>query len=80
EFRYQRFKHRPQFLADSSSRHAPHDTVCLAPCPVVLAALSQNGLTGRWEVPTSQQAARAQKMFDELGIKNITVRVVKNGG
>ncbi|MHA6878360.1 hypothetical protein ACQUKJ_24300, partial [Ralstonia pseudosolanacearum] len=36
---YQRFKHRPQFLADSSSRHAPHDTVCLAPCPVVLAAL-----------------------------------------
>ncbi|MDO3619371.1 hypothetical protein Q3O97_26520, partial [Ralstonia pseudosolanacearum] len=25
--------------ADSSSRHAPHDTVCLAPCPVVLAAL-----------------------------------------
>ncbi len=42
--------------------------------------LSQNGLTGRWEVPTSQQAARAQKMFDELGIKNITVKVVKNGG
>ncbi|WP_223270527.1 hypothetical protein, partial [Ralstonia pseudosolanacearum] len=36
-----RFKHRPQFLADSSSRHAPHDTVCLAPCPVVLAALSR---------------------------------------
>uniref|UniRef100_UPI001FFABB55 hypothetical protein n=1 Tax=Ralstonia pseudosolanacearum TaxID=1310165 RepID=UPI001FFABB55 len=30
----------PQFLADSSSRHAPHDTVCLAPCPVVLAALN----------------------------------------
>jgi len=34
--------------------------------------LSQNGLTARWEVPTQAQANRAQKMFDELGIKNIS--------
>ncbi|MFD1554500.1 hypothetical protein ACFSHT_02510 [Paraburkholderia silviterrae] len=39
-------------------------------------ALAQNGLAGRWEVPTEQQASRAQKMFDDLGIKNITVKVV----
>jgi filamentous hemagglutinin len=39
-------------------------------------ALRQNGLSGRWEVPTAFDARRAQKLFDELGIKNITVKVV----
>lgn len=39
-------------------------------------ALQQNGLTGRWEVPTQSQANRASKMFNELGVTNITVRVV----
>ncbi|WP_240687903.1 hemagglutinin repeat-containing protein [Burkholderia sp. SRS-25] len=43
-------------------------------------ALAQNGLTGRWEVPNDQQAARAQKMFDNLGITNITVKVVPSNG
>ncbi|WP_431207392.1 hemagglutinin repeat-containing protein [Burkholderia cepacia] len=43
-------------------------------------ALAQNGLTGRWEVPNEQQAARAQKMFDNLGITNITVKVVPSNG
>jgi filamentous hemagglutinin len=43
-------------------------------------ALSQNGLTGRWEVPSATQASRAQKMFDELKIKNISVRVVNEPG
>jgi filamentous hemagglutinin len=43
-------------------------------------ALTQNGLTGRWEVSTPAQAAKAQKMLDDLGVKNITVKVVKNGG
>ncbi|MRS92476.1 hypothetical protein GJV04_20915 [Enterobacteriaceae bacterium RIT714] len=36
-----------------------------------------NGMTGRWEVTTQTQANRVQKMFDELGIKNIEVKVVK---
>jgi len=40
-------------------------------------ALRQNNLTGRWEVPTQTQANRAIKMFDKLGIDNITVEVVK---
>lgn len=40
-------------------------------------ALKNNGMTGRWEVPNQTQANRAQKMFDELGIKNIEVKVVK---
>ena len=40
------------------------------------AALQQNGLTGRWEVPTEAEANRAIKMFDELGVTNITVKVV----
>lgn len=39
-------------------------------------ALEQNGLTGRWEVPTQSQADRAARMFDQLGVKNITVKVV----
>ena len=43
-------------------------------------ALSQNGLTGRWEVPSAAQASRAQKMFDELKIKNISVRIVHEPG
>ncbi|WP_193557084.1 hypothetical protein, partial [Pseudomonas viridiflava] len=42
--------------------------------------LSQNGLTARWEVPTQAQANRAQKMFDELGIKNISVKVNREPG
>jgi hypothetical protein len=39
------------------------------------AALDQNGLTGRWEVPTEAEKARANKMLTDLGIKNITVAV-----
>ena len=39
-------------------------------------ALEQNGPTARWEVPTDAQAARAPRMFDELGVDNITVEVV----
>lgn len=39
-------------------------------------ALSENGLTGHWEVPSEAQAKRAQKMLDELGVKNIEVKVV----
>lgn len=39
-------------------------------------ALKENGLTGRWEVPTETQARRAKKMFTELGIDNIEVKVV----
>lgn len=30
-------------------------------------ALSQNGLTGRWEVPKAQQAARSKKIFNDIG-------------
>ncbi len=40
-------------------------------------ALQQNGLTGRWEVPTAAEAVRAQRMFQQLGINNIEVKVVK---
>lgn len=40
--------------------------------------LSQSGLTARWEVPT--HANQIQKMFDELGIKNISVKVVREPG
>lgn len=43
-------------------------------------ALSQKGLTARWEVPTEAQGTRAQKMFEQLGIKNITVKVVPQNG
>ena len=39
-------------------------------------ALKENGLAGRWEVTTAAQARRAQKMFDELDVKNIEVKVV----
>lgn len=38
--------------------------------------LSQNGLTGRWKVPTQSQANRATRMFEELGVTNITVKMV----
>ncbi|MCV0349025.1 MAG: hypothetical protein K5863_03060 [Nitratireductor sp.] len=38
--------------------------------------LRENGLTGRWEVPTQTQANRATKMFEELSVTNITVKVV----
>jgi hypothetical protein len=41
-------------------------------------ALEQNVLSKRWEMPTQAQTDRAQRMFDELGIKNITVKVVKD--
>ena len=40
------------------------------------AALRQNGLRGVWEVPDATQAGRATRMFNELGIDNISVRVV----
>lgn len=40
-------------------------------------ALMQNDLVGRWEVSTQAQANRAVKMFEELGIKNIQIKVVK---
>lgn len=39
-------------------------------------ALAENNLKGRWEVPNQAEANRAQKIFDELGIKNISVKVV----
>ncbi|MBY4631953.1 hemagglutinin repeat-containing protein [Rhizobium croatiense] len=39
-------------------------------------ALQQNGLSGRWEVPNQSQADRATKMFKDLGVKNLTVKVV----
>ena len=43
-------------------------------------ALTENGLTARWEVPTQAQANRAEKMFLELDIKNITTKVVPKNG
>ncbi len=39
-------------------------------------ALQQNSLAGRWEVPSQYQADRAIRMFKELGVSNIEVRVV----
>ena len=39
-------------------------------------ALSENGLSGRWEVPSLSQASRARKLLRDLGIKNIDVGVV----
>jgi hypothetical protein len=38
-------------------------------------ALRQNGYTGRWEVPDAREKAVAEKMFIDLGITNITVKV-----
>lgn len=40
-------------------------------------ALQQNGLTGRWEVPSQAQANRANSLFNELKINNIEVKVVQ---
>lgn len=39
-------------------------------------ALQQNGLSGRWEVPNLQQAQRATRLLQNLGITNITVGVM----
>ncbi|MGW0840373.1 polymorphic toxin-type HINT domain-containing protein [Streptomyces sp. NPDC002787] len=39
-------------------------------------ALQQNGYSGRWEVPTAAEAARARKVLGGLLITNIRVRVV----
>ena len=39
-------------------------------------ALSENGLSAVWEVTTQTQANRATRMFGNLGIDNISVRVV----
>ena len=39
-------------------------------------ALRQNGLRGMWEVPNAAEASRATRMFNNLGIDNIDVRVV----
>jgi filamentous hemagglutinin len=39
-------------------------------------ALRENGVKGRWEVPTKTQEKRAHKLFDELEIDNIGVKVV----
>jgi hypothetical protein len=38
-------------------------------------ALRHNGLQGRWVVPNSAEASRARKLFEELKIDNIDVRV-----
>jgi len=40
-------------------------------------ALTQNGLTAVWEVPSAAEAARATRLLSKLNITNITVRVVK---
>jgi RHS repeat-associated protein len=39
-------------------------------------ALTENGLSGRWEVPTESQAVRAKTIFNELGIRNIDVKII----
>ncbi|MFB8439426.1 RHS repeat-associated core domain-containing protein [Streptomyces niveus] len=39
-------------------------------------ALEQNGYSGRWEVPSAAEAARARKVLGGLLITNIRVRVV----
>ena len=39
-------------------------------------ALAEAGYRGVWEVPTPAEAARADRMFERLGIRNITTRVV----
>jgi len=40
------------------------------------AVAAENGKTVRWEVPNEKEAARAQRMFDELGTKKIETKVV----
>lgn len=42
-------------------------------------ALEQNNMMGRLEVPTPYQARRANTLLNDLGIKNITVKVVPHG-
>jgi hypothetical protein len=39
------------------------------------ATAAENGYGVRWEVPTSAEQARAQKMVESLGVKNIDVQV-----
>ena len=39
-------------------------------------ALAAGGYRGRWEVPTTAEAARARRMFGRLGISNIDIAVV----
>jgi filamentous hemagglutinin len=39
-------------------------------------ALSQNGLKGRWELPTEGMAQQARNLFKKLGVTNIDVKVV----
>ena len=38
-------------------------------------ALERNGMTGLWEVPNASQLARANQIFSDLGITNITARI-----
>jgi filamentous hemagglutinin len=40
-------------------------------------ALRENGLMGRWEVPTRAEAGRARNIFTDLQIDNISVEVAK---
>lgn len=39
-------------------------------------AFEQNGMTGRWEVPTEAEAKRAKRLFDKAEVINIDVKVV----
>jgi hypothetical protein len=39
------------------------------------ATAAENGYGVRWEVPNQRHAARAQKMADSLGVKNVDVKV-----
>jgi filamentous hemagglutinin len=41
------------------------------------AALMQNNMTARWEVPDTKKLERATKMLKDLNINNITVKIVK---
>ena len=39
-------------------------------------AFADNGMTGRWEVPTDAEARRARQLFAKAGVTNIDVKVV----
>jgi hypothetical protein len=39
-------------------------------------AFADNGMTGRWEVPTEAEARRARQLFAKAGVTNIDVKVV----
>jgi len=39
-------------------------------------ALTRHGMTAVWEVPDQEQARRAERLFEELGITNIRARIV----